>query len=436
MINLKKALARTLRSGSTPPQRDANLRPTEPPRQDRPSNAPEAHAAPATPADPDATTDEPVAPAVDEVAPVEVPEEEAFSALGLRDRVVIMLLFDQIVTEEQVAEVWALWQQEYQGDHKTSLWRLLALIPEIDRELILAETARVYGIEEAHMAPRLVVPGVKKLAQRVSPALWDQIKALRLLPITETEQQGSHRKQTVFASHDPTHPEVKEVLQELGVGIYELRYAPEKAIVDIFAEAFPDEFRQLKRALDEERKRFAKTEKKRTVGVDPFEAQVLTEEPQAAPEAAPAVAPEVAARAAIDAVAGSPVPVSLADAPVPTTSSIITYFEELLIEAVRRGASGVCLVPNVKEKTEVYALMGEELSQWCLVDHIPPELLFSTIKSAIIRAEISFDEGQQHQIIDRWIDGKLVKFKISALPAGKMLDREAIVFRALKPLGK
>ena len=92
----------------------------------------------------------------------------------------------------------------------------------------------------------------------------------------------------------------------------------------------------------------------------------------------------------------------------------------------------MCLVPNKNEKSEAYALINEELKPWCLIEHIPPELLFSTLKSAIIRADISLGEENQKQIIERWIDGVRVYFRVLALPAGAMLDREAIVFRVLK----
>ena len=337
--------------------------------------------------------------------------EEEFAALALRDRVVIMLLFDQIVTEQQVREVWSLWQQEYRSDLKTSLWRLMTLIPELDREMILAEAARVYGIEEVRLSSRAILPILKNLAKHVPAPLWEKMMTLRMLPVTEVAQKFSHRKQLVFVSHDPTHPEVNDLLQELGVGAFELRYAPEHEIVEVMAKAFPREYRSLKRELDRERKRYAEARKKRPA----IDHVSFGEE------------------AAFD-VPADDATLSLAavSAPPPlNTSSIITYFEELLVGVVQSGAAGVCLAPNHQEKTEVYALVEDKLTQWCLIDHIEPGLLFSTLKSAIIRADISSKEGDQNQVIERWIDGTLVRFKVSEMPLGKALDREAMVFRVM-----
>ncbi len=406
MITLKEALARTLRSGAASPNSDANA------SSDRaPTHNQRRLPVPAIPAEHVAPVD-----AAGEAEPTAAPpdaseaakEAEAFAALALRDRVVIMLLFDQIVTEKQVVEVWALWQQEYRGDLKTSLWRLLTLVPELDREMILAEAARVYGIEEVCLSSRAILPVLKNLAKHVPAPVWEKMMALRVLPLTETVQKYSHRKQLVFVSHDPTHPEVKDLLEELGVDAFELRYAPEHEIIGVMAEAFPREFRALKKELDNERKRFVEMRKKRpSIGDVPFDADRAAQAPAGFSEASP-------------------------EAPLLNTSSVITYFEELLVGAVRSGASGVCLVPNANEKTEVYALVDDALTQWCLIDHIAPDLLFSTLKSAIIRTDISSEVGNKNQVIERWIDGALVRFRISALPFGTTLDREAFVFRVVQ----
>ena len=315
-----------------------------------------------------------------------------------------MLLFDQVVKEKQVAEVWTLWQQEYRGDIKTPLWRLLTLIPELDRELILAEAARVYGIEEANITSRAVIPAIKRIKKHAPVSLWEKMVDLRLIPIAEPEQKYKHWVQLVFASHDPTHPEVKNLMVELGVDVYALRYASEYEIVELLAEAFPLKYTALKKILGEEKKRFEKAPE-----AEPIRDALLLVLEEAVEES----------------------PVAWEEAPI-NTSSIISFFEELLVEAVRSGASGMCLVPNTNDKSEVYTLVDEALKPWCLIEHIPPELLFSTLESAIIRADLSLGEENQNQIIDRWIDGKRVRFHVSAVPAGAMLDREAILFRVLK----
>lgn len=406
MITLKEALARTLRAGvSSPPPDDSASqdRAPTPPQQRSSVPAPvveDAAGALAAPRD-----EHPAA------APDSVEATEEFAALALRDRVVIMLLFDQIITEKQVKQVWSLWQQEYRGDLKTSLWRLMTLVPELDREMILAEAARVYGIEEMRLSSRSILPVLKNLAKHVPAPLWEKMMALRMLPVTEVAQKFSHRKQLVFVSHDPTHPEVKELLQELGVDAFELRYAPEHEIIGVMAEAFPREYRALKKELDRERKRFAEARKKRpSIGHVSFGEEAPYEEPE---------------REAAWSLAAVPT------TPPLNTSSIITYFEELLVGVVQSGSSGVCLVPNNNAKTEVYALVEDTLTQWCLIDHIEPDLLLSTLKSAIIRADISSKERSKNQVIERWIDGALVRFRVSALPLGKALDREAIVFRVM-----
>ena len=391
MITLKEALARTIRSGTSSRKQEGDASGGRTPVLGRPRVAvPEPAPEPSPPKpEPDTT------------------KTKAFSALAVRDRVTIMLLFDQIITEEQVAQVWELWHQEYRGDLRTPLWRLLTLIPGLDSELILAEAARVFKIEQVSLSSRVVLPMLQNLVNHVPKSLWDRMMALRLLPLNETEQRSKHRKKLVFVSHDPTHPEVIELLGEMGIVSFELRYAPEHEIVDMMARAFPEEFKKLKREVDRERERFVKIRQ-------------IKEEGRAN---APKIEPEQEVVA---------LPEDNAGAPLLNTSSVITYFEELLVGVVRSGASGLCLVPSTKASTEVYTLIENTLSQWCVIDHISPKLLLATIKSAIIRANISVEEGNQHHEIERWIDGKRVRFRISALPFGKNLDRQSLVFRAIE----
>jgi len=387
--------------------------------------------------------------ASDASAATAAPEEdvEVFSALELRDRVVIMLLFDQIVTEEQVAEVWRLWNQAYQGDVRTPLWRLLVFVPELDRELILAEAARVYSLEEAHLAPRALVPILRELVKHIPAPLWKKMIELRLIPLAEVEQASSHRKQLVFASHDPTHPEVIPLLQDLGVEAFELRYAPEHEIVEILAKAFPSKFKQLSKVLAEERKRFAETAP--DGNADSVEAAPGVGAPAPALFAPAGVPPASSAsllptsREAAPGSSGAPArPSAAASAAVPSktsapewqpgTASVLNNFEMLLADAVRTQASGICLVANRQQKVEVYALVGQALCKWRIVDYVVPEHLFAAIKEVVLQSEAAPDDGHTNRIIERWIDAEAYRFHISVMPAGALLDREAVLVRRVE----
>ena len=207
----------------------------------------------------------------------------------------------------------------------------------------------------------------------------------------------------IFASHDPTHPEVQALMPQLGLASYELRYAPELEIIDLLAEAFPWKYKGLR---------------------DTLESLRVPAAPLARPTPEPA--PPTAEDTAVAALEEKLLETTL------NTSSIISFFEDMLVEAVRQEAQGICLVPNEEGQAEIYLQIDEELEQWRVIEEIHPTVLLATIKSAIINADFGHPEERQKQVIKRWIDGALVRFRVSALPPSEMFDLESIIIRVLK----
>lgn len=163
-----------------------------------------------------------------------------FSALDLKDNVVIMALFDQLVTEDQVATLWHVWKMRHLPFYKEPFWRLLTLIPDAEPESIFAQAARVGDIEEGYISSSKAVPLIKKLAKTVPAPVWAKMLKMRLLPIAQSGY-STGKTRLVFATHDPTNPLVKEVVESLRLGEYELRYAPMNQLLGLVEEAFPAE---------------------------------------------------------------------------------------------------------------------------------------------------------------------------------------------------
>lgn len=325
-----------------------------------------------------------------------------FSALNLRDRVVIMLLFDQIVREEQVANVWPLWRQQSTSEAELPLWRMLTLVPEINRELIFAEAARVYGIEQVHIERRGALPLIEKVYHYCPRPLWDQLVRLRTVPVAEGKQQHSQRPRLIFATHDPMNPDLQELLPQLGVD-YEVRYAPEEDVVDLLAGAFPWKYKTLKEALEAEQAMFAQ------VADETLEEDAEEEDPAAEP------APAAEKKAAFDF----------------DTSSITSFFEDVLVEAVRRGSDNVCITPNGKGQTELFFQQGADLTEGVVVAGLLPTTLKETIKHTIIKDQGGSPGEPPTAVIKRWIDAQLVQFRISALPPSETINLESIIVHVL-----
>ncbi|HMB89602.1 MAG TPA: hypothetical protein VKP65_02065 [Rhodothermales bacterium] len=326
-----------------------------------------------------------------------------FSALNLRDRVVIMLLFDQIVCEEQVANVWPLWKQQSTSETELPIWRMLTLVPEINRELIFAEAARVYGIEEVHIERRGALPIIERVYHHCPRPLWDQLVRLRTVPVAAGTQQHSQRSRLIFATHDPMNPDLQELLPQLGMGGYEVRYAPEEDVVNLLADAFPWKYKALREAFETEREMFAQVAEEAPVEAEEVEAT--------APEPEPAA--EKKAASEFD------------------TSSITSFFEDVLVEAVRRESESVCITPNGNGQTELFFQQGADLTEGVVVEGMVPTIMMDTIKHTIIKDQRDHPGEPPTQVIKRWIEGQPRQFRVSALPPSETINLESIVVRVL-----
>ena len=322
-----------------------------------------------------------------------------FLALNLRDRVVIMLLFDQIVREDQVANVWPLWKQQSASEAELPLWRMLALVPEVNRELIFAEAARVYGIEQAHIERRGALPIIEKVYHYCPRPLWDQLVRLRAVPIAEGKQQHSQRDRLIFAAHDPMNPDLQDLLPQLAKDGYEVRYAPEAEVVALLAEAFPWKYKALQETMEAEQAMFAE------LADDTPVAEATAAEPEPSPEKK--------------------------EASDFDTSSVTAFFEDVLVEAVRRGSDNVCITPNGEGQTEVFFQQGADLTEGVVVEGLLPTIMMETIKRTVIKDQEKNLGETTTQVIKRWIEGKPIQFRVSALLPSEALNLESIVVRVL-----
>ena len=74
-----------------------------------------------------------------------------FSALDLDDRVVIALLFNEVVREAQGEAAWVRWKARRAEGAPTQLWRVLAEDPDIDREEVFAMAAEAFAFKKTEV---------------------------------------------------------------------------------------------------------------------------------------------------------------------------------------------------------------------------------------------------------------------------------------------
>ena len=78
---------------------------------------------------------------------------EEFSLLELRDRVVIMMSFKQLVSIEKIEHAWRQWKEGGEIASADTLWRVLAKDPDLNKDEIYACAAEVYAFDEGKIGP-------------------------------------------------------------------------------------------------------------------------------------------------------------------------------------------------------------------------------------------------------------------------------------------
>ena len=165
-------------------------------------------------------------------------EEESFSTLDLRDRVVVMLLYSRKVRAEQVEAAWKRWKSENQ-DTPDALWRVVARLPDVETEAVFEEAARVYAFEPAMSILHEARSLMREHRKRFSLRQRRQLVALGILPVKVKETADGPL--WVFATHDPARSSVQRLLSKVSVPAYEVRYAPATEVQEQLKAIFPGE---------------------------------------------------------------------------------------------------------------------------------------------------------------------------------------------------
>lgn len=304
--------------------------------------------------------------------PPEASEDVQFSALHLRDRVVVMLLFNQVVRLEQVEEAWRHWLQLNREGITRSLWRVLADHPEVDRGAIFEEAARVYAFEEVDLTRYGVLAFVRKHRDAFEEGQWKRLYELGILPI-RVEANGNGERVWTFTTHDPTRAEINRLLKRL-VNEFTLQYAPEQAVRRILADAFP--------RWDNRTDRRAEVEQFASQGA-PY-APRFEEEREVREER-----------------------------PAPEQSPLMKLFEEMLVAAVDAGASKIYLFPNARKETEIHFAIGGQLEKWRVEAEVPSGAMIAFFKKDIIRRGQVGRSDQSKTVMQRWIGDVCLRFRVS-----------------------
>ena len=313
--------------------------------------------------------------------------------LDVRDRVVNQLLKKGLIDKDQLFKSWEEWKRVRQDGYRVSLWRVLTLDPDLDRELIYEEAARVYAFKPADISKNDALTFLSRVADSFDDKFLDQMIQHFVIPIGQDYDQRTGELRWVFTTHDPTRPEVHKLLKDLHIKRFEIRFSPESFVAALVTEGL-----------------LSKNEYLERLNEDPLVYDLGTsyEEPE--------LIDEDQLEAEIN------------------RSSLINLFEATLVEAVNRGASDIHIFPNAQSKLEIHFRVDGELILWHREDRIHPEAMLAVVKDNSMNVDRFEKDTAQDGFIQRKVADTVIRYRVSVLPIASHtagINAESIVIRVL-----
>jgi type IV pilus assembly protein PilB len=317
-----------------------------------------------------------------------------FETAIVRDRVVARLKKNEVVTDEQLQTAWTEWSRLREQNIRVPLWRLLTMDQSLDSDEIYVEAASVYAFKEVEIEEKAALDFIESCKDDFSTDTWDSMVELFVLPVSREPNEKTPDAKWTFATHDPTRPEVHQLIQSLHLKRFEIMYIPQSFVGILISESF--------------------------VNVNQYLEKL---------EHAPAVFDMGTEFNSDDELVDG----EALDAEI-NRSRLINLFEAALVEAVSRGASDLHIFPNADGHVEIHMRIDGDLEQWHLEDNVRPEAFLSVVKDNSTNVDRFDRDSAQDGFIQRWVDGTLIRFRVSILPiasAKQEVHAESIVIRIL-----
>lgn len=263
---------------------------------------------------------------------------------------------------------------------------------KVDRHAVYSAIAQLYAFKEINIRNEGVddiqLDFIRKTLDSCSESIRDKLLQKKVLPYRPHD--ASSKILTVVAA-DPLDREIPFLLRDLPYKQIEVAYSPIEQIDELIDRVmvFKNEFlQQIEISLQS------------IEGVDDEEAQID--------------------EAALDAEINR--------------SMLTNLIEGTLVEAVRKGASDIHIIPKEGNVTEFFFRIDGKLQLWHALSSVKPESVAAVIKDRSINIDRFNRNIAQDGYIQRKIDNHYIRFRVSVLPiAGAEVQRrfESVVIRVL-----
>jgi type IV pilus assembly protein PilB len=239
----------------------------------------------------------------------------------------------------------------------------------VSADAVAREIASMYGFQEVELSEEAVPEDSLDFAVRFLMDLPEEVLAelreVPLVPFADRDRQGTPVR---LVTPVPTDPRIVRLTRQMGLARYELLFAPLSRVRGFFDRAIQDDNRYL-RDLGQVDEEFAAAAENETEEVIEIHHSALT-----------------------------------------------NLVEGCLLEAVRRGASDIHILPSGADGVQIRFRVDGRLQLWLEQNGLNPEAIIAVVKDRARNVDRFERDAAQDGYIQRQIDGHNIRFRVSILP--------------------
>jgi len=304
------------------------------------------------------------------------------------------LLVERGVIDAETLEKALILQSAEPGSRRRKLGEILVEDLGCDRHEIFRELARIYAFSEVELDKEALtdqkVQFIKSLYETLEKEDRDELLSNRILPYRVDER----RPDTLLVlTDDPTDREIRALARRFRYRHIEFAYARREHLRQSLDKVYPitNEFLQIIEEASTQIENIDESEEDEKIDEEKLDQEI-------------------------------------------NQSLLTNLIEGCLVEAVRRGASDVHIIPAEGNRTEFHFRVDGKLQIWHTQEFIKPEAVAAVVKDRSRNVDRFERETAQDGFIQRSIDGHLIRYRVSILPIVASEYRrklESIVIRVL-----
>lgn len=309
--------------------------------------------------------------------------------IDISDRLGVTLIKNGVVSSATMEKAIKL-RDSGQRDGRT-LAQILVQDFSVDHDSVFQQVTQLYGFREITLEKENIDDNrlnfMRKMLDPLPEALRNLMKEQKILVYKYDEYRPYV---LIILASDPTNKNITQIARSIGAKRYEVCYVKIHELESLIEKIYPEENLYLKE-LDDMALEIEGEEAEESLDEEAIEAEI-------------------------------------------NKSLLVNLVEGMLVEAVRRGASDIHIIPKGQKTSEIHFRVDGSLRLWHVQEGVRPESLAAVVKDRSKNVDRFEREKSQDGFIQRKVNGYNIRYRVSVIPiVGKEFTQklESIVIRIL-----